>query len=215
MKFRVVSPRETIVKYAMVEVFAILFFLLVLRNLTPYRIFSVMQTLQYALLGVVILFILLPVGVELFGFGALRFHLTKRGIVYQNRKLKYRLAWDEVQHIVLAPDLYGRISKRSYLVFYADEQPTNACTTGWRTFAESGRESKFFSASGIALGSLRVAMVLSSGDLRQHEEYLPGRKRTRVHFRFFNTPCSRSISRMVLSDSPFCWARMPDISCSE
>jgi hypothetical protein len=123
MKFRVVSPRETIVKYAMVEVFAILFFLLVLRNLTPYRIFSVMQTLQYALLGVVILFILLPVGVEIFGFGALRFHLTKRGIVYQNRKLKYRLAWDEVQHIVLAPDLYGRISKRSYLVFYADDEP--------------------------------------------------------------------------------------------
>lgn len=123
MKLRVVSPRETIVKYAMVEVFAILFFLLVLRNLTPYRYFSVMQLLQYSLLGVVVLFLLLPIGVELFGFGALRFLLSKRGVTYRNRKLRYRLAWDEVRHIVLAPDLYGRISKRSYLVFYADDDP--------------------------------------------------------------------------------------------
>jgi hypothetical protein len=123
MKLRVVSPFETIVKSAMVEVFAILFLLLLLRNLTPYRYFSVMQLLQYSLLGVVCLFILLPVGVELIGFGALRFLMNKRGITYKNRKTRYRLTWEDVQHIVLAPDLYGRVSKRSYLVFCADDEP--------------------------------------------------------------------------------------------
>ncbi|MEZ4627160.1 MAG: hypothetical protein R2912_03375 [Eubacteriales bacterium] len=134
MKLRVVSPRETIVKYAMVEVFAILFFLLVWRNLTPYRYFSVMQVLQYSLLGVVALFILLPVGVELFGFGSLRFLLSKRGVGYQNRKIRYRLSWDDVQRVVLSPDLYGRISKRSYVVFYADEEPQQV--TGKTEFYE-------------------------------------------------------------------------------
>ena len=134
MKLRVVSPRETIVKYAMVEVFAILFFLLVWRNLTPYRYFSVMQVLQYSLLGVVALFILLPVGVELFGFGSLRFLLSKRGVGYQNRKTRYRLSWDDVQRVVLSPDLYGRISKRSYVVFYADEEPQQV--TGKTEFYE-------------------------------------------------------------------------------
>jgi len=134
MKLRVVSPLETIVKYLMIEVFAVLFLLLLLRNLTPYRYFSVMQVLQYALMGVVILFILLPVGVELFGFGALRLLITKRGVTYQKRKRKYRLAWDEVQRIVLAPDLYGRVSKRSYLVFYADEEPR--AVTGKSEFHE-------------------------------------------------------------------------------
>jgi len=134
MKLRVVSPLETIVKYLMVEVFAVLFLLLILRNLTPYRYFSVMQVLQYALMGVVCLFILLPVGVELFGFGALRLLITKRGVTYQKRKRKYRLAWDEVQRIVLAPDLYGRVSKRSYLVFYADEE--SRAVTGKSEFHE-------------------------------------------------------------------------------
>ena len=123
MKLRVVSPRETIIKYLLIEGFAILFFLLVLRNLTPYRYFSVMQVLQYALLGVVGLFILLPVWVELFGFGSVRFLLTKRGVLYQKRGLKYHLPWAEVQRITLAPDLYDRVSRRSYLVFYAEERP--------------------------------------------------------------------------------------------
>ena len=134
MKLRVVSPLETIVKYLMVEVFAVLFLLLLLRNLTPYRYFSVMQVLQYALMGIVCLFILLPVGVELFGFGALRLLISKRGVTYQKRRRKYRLAWDEVQRIVLAPDLYGRVSKRSYLVFYADEEPR--AVTGKSEFHE-------------------------------------------------------------------------------
>jgi len=123
MKLRVVSPRETIIKYLLIEGFAILFFLLVLRNLTPFRYFSVMQVLQYALLSVVGLFILLPVWVELFGFGAIRFVLSKRGVSYQKRRLKYRLAWDEVQRIVLTPNIYGRVAKGSYLVFYADDTP--------------------------------------------------------------------------------------------
>lgn len=123
MKLRAVSPREIIIKYLMVELFAIPFFLLVRMNLTPYRYFSVMQVLQYALLTAVGLFILLPVYLELFGFGAARFILTKRGIIYQRRRVKFQLPWEEVKHIVLAPDLYGRVSRRSYLVFYAAEQP--------------------------------------------------------------------------------------------
>ena len=123
MKLRVVSPRETIAKYALIEGFSILFFLLILRNLTPYRYFSVMQLLQYAPLAVVALFILIPVWLELFGFGSIRLILSKRGVVYQKRRLRYRIAWDDVQRIILTPDLYGRVSKRSYIVFYAEDEP--------------------------------------------------------------------------------------------
>lgn len=122
MKLRVVSPLETIVKYALIELFAIPFFLLVLRNLTPFRYFSVMQVLQYALLFAVALFILLPVWVELFGFGAARFLINSRGVSYQTRGTKYKLAWEDVERVVLSPDLYGQVSKRSYLVFFADEE---------------------------------------------------------------------------------------------
>ncbi len=123
MKLRAVSPLETIVKYLMIELFAIPFFLLVYKNLTPYRYFSVMQALQYALLGAVALFILLPVYLELFGFGSIRFVLSKRGVIYQKRRLRYRLAWEDVKHIALCTNLYGRVSRRCYLVFYADENP--------------------------------------------------------------------------------------------
>lgn len=123
MKLRVVSPRETIVKYALIEGFSILFFLLILRNLTPYRYFTVMQLLQYALLVAVGLFILIPVWLELFGFGSIRLILSKRGVMYQKRRLRYRLAWDDVQRIIVTPDLYGRVSKRSYIVFYAEDEP--------------------------------------------------------------------------------------------
>ena len=122
MKLRVVSPFETIVKYVLIELFAIPFFLLVLRNLTPYRYFSVMQLLQYALLFVVALFILLPVWVEFFGFGSARLLLNSRGVIYQTRRIKYKLAWADVQRIVLTPSLYGQVSKRSFLVFYADAE---------------------------------------------------------------------------------------------
>lgn len=123
MKLRAVAPRETIIKYGLIEVFSILFFLLILRNLTPYRYFSVMQVLQYTLLTVVGLFILIPVWLELFGFGATRLIITKRGVVYQKRRLRYRLAWEDIQHVILTPDLYGRVSKNCYIVFYADEDP--------------------------------------------------------------------------------------------
>ena len=123
MKLRVVSPRETIAKYALIEGFSVLFFLLILRNLTPYRYFSVMQLLQYALMTVVGLFILIPVWLELFGFGSIRLILSKRGVVYQKRRLRYRLAWEDVQRIILTPDLYGSVSKRCYIVFYAEEAP--------------------------------------------------------------------------------------------
>lgn len=122
MKLRVVSPLETIVKYALIELFAIPFFLLVLRNLTPYRYFSVMQVLQYALLFSVALFILLPVWVELFGFGSARFLIHSRGVSYQTRGIHYELAWEDVERVVLSPDLYGQVTKRSYLVFYADAE---------------------------------------------------------------------------------------------
>ena len=124
MKLRVVSPFETIVKYLMIELFAIPFFLLVLRNLTPFRYFSVMQVLQYALLAAVALFILLPVWAELFGFGSARFVIGNRGVVYQTRRIKYKLAWEEIERVVLTPGLYGQVSKRSYVVFYADAEPT-------------------------------------------------------------------------------------------
>ena len=123
MKLRVVSPRETIIKYVMIELFAISFLLLVLRNLTPYRYFSVMQLLQYALLFFVGLFILLPVFVELFGFGSARLVLSSRGVIYQTRRTKYKLAWEDVSRVVLSPDLYGQVTKRSYVVFYANEEP--------------------------------------------------------------------------------------------
>ena len=126
MKLRVISPRETIVKYALIELFAISFFLLVWRNLTPYRYFSVMQVLQYALLFAVGLFILLPVWAELFGFGSARFVISSSGVSYQTRRTTYKLAWDEVARVILTPGLYGQVTKRSYIVFYADEQPTNA-----------------------------------------------------------------------------------------
>lgn len=124
MKLRVVSPRETIVKYVMIELFAIPFFLLVLRNLTPYRYFSVMQVLQYALLFAVALFILLPGWAEWFGFGSARLVFSTRGIVYQTRRVKYKLAWENVSRVVLSPNLYAQVGKRSYVVFYADEEPT-------------------------------------------------------------------------------------------
>ena len=120
MKLRVVSPLETIFKYVLIELFAIPFFLLVLRNLTPYRYFSVMQLLQYTLLFAVVLFTVLPVWVELFGFGSARLLLNSRGVIYQTRRIKYKLAWEDVQRIVLTPSLYGQVSKRSFLVFYAD-----------------------------------------------------------------------------------------------
>ena len=123
MKLRVVSPRETITKYAIIEVFSILFFLLILRNLTPYRYFTVMQLLQYALLVAVGLFILIPVWLELFGFGSIRLILSKRGVVYQKRRQRYRLPWEDVRRIIVTPDLYGRVSKRSYIVFYAEDEP--------------------------------------------------------------------------------------------
>ena len=124
MKLRVVSPLETIVKYTLIELFGIAFFLLVLRNLSPYQYFSVMQVLQYGLLVVVVLFLLLPVFVELFGFGSARFLLSNRGVIYQTRRTKYRLSWNEVERVVLTPDLYGQVTKRSYIVFYADEEPS-------------------------------------------------------------------------------------------
>lgn len=123
MKLRVVSPRETIFKYALIEVFSILFFLLILRNLTPYRYFTVMQLLQYALLVAVGLFILIPVWLEQFGFGSIRLILSKRGVTYQKRRLRYRLAWEDVRRIIVTPDLYGRVGKRSYIVFYAEDDP--------------------------------------------------------------------------------------------
>ncbi len=123
MKLRVVSPRETIVKYALIEGFSILFFLLILRNLTPYRYFTVMQLLQYALLVAVGLFILIPVWLELFGFGSIRLTLSKRGVMYQKRRLRYRLPWENVRRIIVTPDLYGRVGKRSYIVFYAEDEP--------------------------------------------------------------------------------------------
>ena len=123
MKLRVVSPRETITKYAIIEVFSILFFLLILRNLTPYRYFTVMQLLQYALLTAVGLFVLIPIWLELFGFGSIRLILSKRGVVYQKRRLRYRLAWGNVRRIIVTPDLYGSLSKRCYVVFYAEEDP--------------------------------------------------------------------------------------------
>jgi hypothetical protein len=47
------------------------------------------------------------------------------------------------------------------------EQLKSASTTGCRTFAELGSESKFLSASGIALRGMRRAMLLSS--LRRYE----------------------------------------------
>ena len=123
MKLRAVAPRETIIKYGMIETFSILFFLLILRNLTPYRYFSVMQVLQYALLTVVGLFILIPVWLELFGFGTIRLIITKRGVVFQKRRLRYRLAWEDIRHVILSPDLYGRVSTNCYIVFYADDEP--------------------------------------------------------------------------------------------
>ena len=123
MKLRVVSPIETIVKYALIELFGIAFFLLVLRNLSPYQYFSVMQVLQYGLLVVVVLFLLLPVFVELFGFGSARFLLSSRGVIYQTRRTKYKLGWDEIERVILSPDLYGQVTKRSYIIFYADEEP--------------------------------------------------------------------------------------------
>ena len=126
MKLRAVAPRETIIKYGLIEVFSILFFLLVLRNLTPYRYFSVMQVLQYGLLVVVVLFLLLPVFLELFGFGSARFVINSRGVSYQTRRTRYRLAWEDVERVILTPGLFGQVTKRSFLVFYADEHPTYA-----------------------------------------------------------------------------------------
>lgn len=52
----------------------------------------------------------------------------------------------------------GRVPFFTMRQMVADEQPTRPSTTGWRTFAESGSESKFFSASGIALGAVRCAI---------------------------------------------------------
>ena len=69
------------------------------------------------------LFILIPVWLELFGFGSIRLILSKRGVMYQKRRLGYRLAWDDVRRIIVTPDLYGRVSKRSYIVFYAEDEP--------------------------------------------------------------------------------------------
>ena len=123
MKLRVVSPLETIVKYSLIELFAILFFLLVLRNLSPYQYFSVMQVLQYGLLLVVVLFLLLPVVVEFFGFGAARLLLSGRGVVYKTRGMKHTLGWNEIERVILSPDLYGQVTKRSYIIFCADEEP--------------------------------------------------------------------------------------------
>ena len=68
------------------------------------------------------LFILLPVWVEFFGFGSARLLLNSRGVIYQTRRIKSRLAWADVQRIVLTPSLYGQVSKRSFLVFYADAE---------------------------------------------------------------------------------------------
>ena len=124
MRLRVISPFETIVKYALTELFGVAFFLLVLRNLSPYQVFSVMQALQYGLLVVVVLFLLLPVFVELFGFGAARLLLSKHGVIYKTRGMKYKLGWNEVKRVIVSPDLYGQVTKRSYIVFYADEEPT-------------------------------------------------------------------------------------------
>lgn len=123
MKLRTVSPRTTILTYLLIELFAVSFFLLLQRNRTPFRYFSVMQALEYALLAIVLVFMLIPVYLELFGFGSIRFILSKRGVSYQKHGLRYRLAWSDVRRVILAPDLYGRVTKGSYLVFYADEAP--------------------------------------------------------------------------------------------
>lgn len=53
----------------------------------------------------------------------------------------------------------GRVPRLTMRQTVADEQPLSAATTGRRTFAESGSESKFLSASGIALGSVWCAML--------------------------------------------------------
>ena len=60
--------------------------------------------------------------------GAVRFWLRPlsahqaRGFVSKARA-EVSSPWAEVQRITLAPDLYDRVSRRSYLVFYAEERP--------------------------------------------------------------------------------------------
>ena len=123
MKMRAVSPRTTILTYGLIELFAISFFLLILTNLTPYKYFSVMQVLQYGLLVVVGVFILIPFFLEFFGFGSYRFRISEKGVTYSARKTRYRLSWEEIHHIALIPDLLGQTTKKSYICFFADDQP--------------------------------------------------------------------------------------------
>ena len=61
----------------------------------------------------------------------------------------------------------GSVPRLTMRQTVAAEQPTSAWTTGCRTFAESGSESKFLSASGIVLVSVCCAMSLPF--LRRYE----------------------------------------------
>lgn len=122
MKLRVVSPRTTILTYLLIELFAITFFLLVWRNLSPYGVFSIMQVLQYGLLVIVGLFTLIPVALELIGFGSHRLSISEKGVSYRARKTRYRLGWEEIDHIALCPSLLGQTTKSSYVCFFADDR---------------------------------------------------------------------------------------------
>lgn len=119
-----VAPRETIIKYGFIEVFSILFFSCLFTKSHSVSLFfcDAGAAIHAAYRGGIVYSDLCPEP-ELFGFGALRFLITKRGVVYQKRRLRYRLAWEDIQHVILTPDLYGRVSKNCYIVFYADEDP--------------------------------------------------------------------------------------------
>lgn len=82
-----------------------------------------MQVLQYGLLAIIGLFALIPIFLELFGFGSFRFTISDKGVSYRARRTRYRLRWDEVQRIALCPGLLGFTTKNSFLCFFADDQP--------------------------------------------------------------------------------------------
>jgi hypothetical protein len=77
----------------------------------------------WLLLGMAGAWLIAPVWITRYGFPSLKFTVDEQGVSYIMRKQTYRLDWDEVRHVILYPDRYGRLTKNCFICFVADETP--------------------------------------------------------------------------------------------
>lgn len=133
MKGLVIRPRYSLRLVIPLDLIALfMIYLMVINNRTEDVVAGIAVGCFYLLI------LLAPIGDYfwgIMGFFDQHYVVDSTGVTYYNRKKNYYLRWEDIQHIILYPDIYGRIKKHCFICFIATEGiPGNL--SQWRNFNE-------------------------------------------------------------------------------